>query len=207
MDVCAIQMLHRNLNQSKSEAADRHVSGLCGVRGATFTNWDAILPWWALNSFEHLSSNLEIESLAASTQRVWVQSFGVPLGGLSCSFVSHFWSTIVDKISSNVSQKIVEKKSLASSYKAIKTGSANYDADKTKRQPVLAGSASWVLKVSSKFMLHTLESPWRFCHTFPRELEDWNVYWFSWNTKTLEDWSTFSSWKNNNAHPVFQQFP
>ena len=133
------------------------------LQGTTFSHWDPNLPWWALKTFERLSSILQIKSWAVLTYTGCVQFFWVPSRGLSFSFVklNHFSRGFVNETSSNVSKKIVVTKSLAPKVDARKVGSADYDADETPRPPISAGRASWVLKMWSKFLLHTLGSPSR----------------------------------------------
>ena len=60
------------------------------------------------------------------------------------SFVklNHFSSNFVNETSSNVSDKIVVRKSLAPKAEVRKPGSANNDADETPRPLISAGRAS-----------------------------------------------------------------
>ena len=68
---------------------------------------------------------------------------------LGYSFVglNHFQSAFVNETSSNVSEKIVVRKSLAPKAEAKKPGSAENDEDKTPRPPISAGRASWILEM------------------------------------------------------------
>ena len=104
-------------------------------QGTTFSHWDPNLPWWALKTSVRLSSILEISSWAVLTKTGCVQFFWVPSRGLFCSFVKlyHFSSTFVNQTSSNVSKKVVVRKSLAPKAEVKKAGSANNDADETPR--------------------------------------------------------------------------
>ena len=88
-------------------------------------------------TFERLSSILEIKSWAVLTKTGGVQFFWVPSRGLSCSFVklNHFSSAFVNETSSNVSEKIFVRKSLALKAEAKKAGSGNNDADDTPKPP------------------------------------------------------------------------
>ena len=127
----------------------------------TSSHWDSNLPWWTLKIFERLSSILEIKSWGFwSRQLACVQFSWVPSRGLTCSFVklNYFSSTFLNETSSNVSEKIVVRKSLAPKAEARKAGSANNDADQTPRPPISAGRASCFLELSSEFTLHSLES-------------------------------------------------
>ena len=64
-------------------------------------------------------------------------TFWVPSRGLSCSFVifSHFTSASVNETSLKASEKLVMRKSLAPNAEVKRVGSANIDADETRRQP------------------------------------------------------------------------
>ena len=145
------------------------------LQGTTFSHRDTNLPWWALKTFERLSSILEIKSWAVSTKTGCVQIFWVPSRGLSCSFVklNHLSSAFVIETSSNVSEKIVVE-------------SQSHQKLRRKRREVLI--MMWMRPQDHPFQraepaeyskdrrnLHyTL---WkarrlRFCHTFPRELDD-----------------------------------
>ena len=114
------------------------------LQGTTFSHWDPNSPWWALKTFERLSSILEIKSWAVLTKTGCVHFFWVPSRGPSCSFVklNHFSSAFVNETTSNVSEKIVVRKSLAPKAEAKNAGSANNDEDDTPRPPISAGRAS-----------------------------------------------------------------
>ena len=76
----------------------------------------------------------------------------------------------------NVSAKIVVRKSFAPKAEAREAGIADNYADQTPRPPISAGKASWVLKISSKFTLHTLESPSRTVSSFFSKRTGWTKH-------------------------------
>ena len=132
---------HRDANQLKFEVADHQVSGLGSCKEQPPAIETRIYLDEALKTFERLSSILEIKSWAVLTKTGCVQFFWVPSRELSCSFVklNYFSSAFVNETSSNVSEKIVVRKSLAPKAEAKNAGSANNDADETPRPPISAG--------------------------------------------------------------------
>ena len=96
------------------------------------------------------------------------------IGGRSGSFVklNLFSSAYVNETSLNLSDKIVLRKSFAPKTEAKKAGSANNDADETRR-PISASRASCLVEILWKLTLHTFESLSRtVLSTFSRELDD-----------------------------------
>ena len=179
------------------------------LQGTTFSHWDSNLPWWALNFFERLSSILEINSWAVLTKTGCVQFFWVPSRGFSCSFVKlyHFSSVFVNETSSNVSKKIVVRKSLAPKLRPERREGLIMMRMKPQDLPSHRSEAveySTYRRIS-RYTLWKARHVW-FCHIFPRELDVQNMYRFSGSTTTLADWSNFSTWKNHTAHLVFHQF-
>ena len=175
--VCATQMLapRRKTIEIRSCWSSRFRTRF--LKGTTCSHWDSNLPWWALKTFERLSSILEINSWAVLTKTGCVQFFWVPSRGLSCSFVKlyQFWSAFVNGTSSNVSEKIVVRKSLAPKVEVKKAGSANNDADETPRpqnHPSQQAEPAEYSKYrrSSHYTLSKVRRA-RFCHIFPRKLD------------------------------------
>ena len=136
--VCATQMLAPIRKPIKIQSCWSSRFRPRFVQGTTFSHWDSNLAWWALKTFERLSSILKINSWAVLTKTGCVQFFWVPSRGFSCSFVKlyNFSSAFVNESSSNVSEKIDVRKSLATKAEARKAESANNDADETPRPPI-----------------------------------------------------------------------
>ena len=115
-----------------------------------------------------------------------------------CSFVklNPLSSAFVNETYSNVSKKIVVRKSLAPKAEARKAGSANNDADETPRPAISAGRASWVLEILSKFTLHTLESPSSTVLSyFAKRTVWWKHVLVPRKYNNFGSWSFFLTWK------------
>ena len=154
--VCATQMLAPRRKPMEIRSCWSSSFKPRFLQGRAFSHWDPNLPWCPLKTFKRLSSILEINSWAVLTKTGCVQFLWVPLRGHSCSFVNlnHFSSAFVNETSSNVSEKIVVRKSLAPQAETKTAGSANNDADDTSRPPISAGRASWVLEYVEVHVTH-----------------------------------------------------
>ena len=131
----------RDVNQLKSEVADHQVSGLGSYRerrsAIETRSW-----LMSVENFQTCVIHSRNQFLGGFDEVRLCQFFWVPSRGLSCSLVklNHFSSAFVNETSSNVSEKIVVRKSLAPKNKTKKAVSADKDSDDTPRQNSIQNS-------------------------------------------------------------------
>ena len=128
----------------------------------------------SVEKFERLSSFLEIKSWAVLTKTGCVKFFWVPSRGLSYSFVklNHFSSASVKETSSNVSEKIVVRKSLATKLRPRRRELQIMMQMTPQDHPFQRAEQAEY----SKYRRSSHNTLWkarrvRFCHTFPKRFK------------------------------------
>ena len=82
--VCATQMLAPRREPIEIRSGWSSSFRLRFLQGTTFSHWDPILPWWALKTFERLSSIIKVKFWAVLTQTGCIHFF---LGSIERTFM------------------------------------------------------------------------------------------------------------------------